>query len=373
MIPRHLRTDMPTRAAYTSDASIYRRVPAAVQEPRTVDDIRNALAFARERGWSVVARGGGSSVAGNAIGEGLIIDTSRHFNRIVSIDPDARTAVIEPGVICDQLRAAAAEYGLTYGPDPSTHSRCTVGGMVANNACGSHSVAYGTAAENLVDVTLMLADGREVTVTATGCSDPLIDAALTDLYSDNAELITAELGRFPRQVSGYGLHYLVADRAKAVAGSEGTLGVITRLTVRLVEQPAHTCLVVLAFDTVFDAARAAVHARLPGVGTIEGMGGDLLDALRSKIGRENAGEDLPGGGAAGGWLYCETGGPTPEAARELAARVIGVTSPMDALIVDDPSEARALWSIRESAAGLVTRLPDGGEAWPNWEDSAVPP
>ena len=372
-VPRHLRRDMPTRAAYTSDASIYRRVPAAVLEPHSVGEIREGVFFARERGWPVVARGGGSSVAGNAIGDGLIIDTSRHFNRIISIDPASRTAVVEPGVVCAQLRDAAAVHGLTYGPDPSTHSRCTVGGMVANNACGSHSVAYGTAAENLVHVTLMLADGREVTVTADGCSDEGIDTALRTLYADNAGIISEELGRFPRQVSGYGLHHLASDMAKSIAGSEGTLGIITRLTVRLVEQPAHTALAVLAFDTVFDAARAAVRARVPGVGTIEGMGGDLLDALRTRHGRQDAGENLPGGTAAGGWLYCETGGPTPEAARQLAAEVIAVTAPAEAVIVEKPQEMRELWSIREAAAGLVTRLPDGGEAWPNWEDSAVPP
>src|SRR5699024_5832116 len=121
-----LRTDMTTRAAYTSDASIFRRVPAAVAEPRTVEDIRDAIAVAVAKGWPIVGRGGGSSVAGNAIGEGLIIDTSRYFNRILDIDPENRTATIEPGVVCDALRAAVAPLGLTYGPDPSTHNRCTI-------------------------------------------------------------------------------------------------------------------------------------------------------------------------------------------------------------------------------------------------------
>lgn len=158
----NLRTDMASRAVYTSDASIFRRVPAAVLEPRTVEGIRDGIDVAKVRGWSVVGRGGGTSVAGNAIGEGLIIDTSRYFNRILDIDVAERTATIEPGVVADALRDAALPHGLTYGPDPSTHSRCTVGGMVANNACGSHSVAFGTAAENLEELTLLLADGREV-------------------------------------------------------------------------------------------------------------------------------------------------------------------------------------------------------------------
>lgn len=371
-----LRTDMASRAAYSSDAGIFRRVPAAIAEPENTDQIRDAIAVAVAKGWPIVGRGGGSSVAGNAIGEGLIIDTSRYFNRILSIDPEKRIAVVEPGVVCDALVDAAAKHGLTYGPDPSTHSRCTIGGMVANNACGSHSVAFGTAAENLIDISLMLTDGREITVNKDGCDDPEIDAKLRELASNNADLIEAELGRFPRQVSGYGLHYLAYDVAKAMAGSEGTIGVITRLSVKLVPAPKVKSLAVLAFDTVFDAARAAAELRLPGVTTIEGMGGDLLAALRSKQGQSQAGENLPGnrkGLVAGGWLYCETGGDTDEEARRQAEAVATAVDTIDYVVVSDPSEMRELWRIRESSAGIVTRLADGGEAWPNWEDSAVPP
>ncbi|MDK8878726.1 FAD-binding and (Fe-S)-binding domain-containing protein [Corynebacterium sp. MSK008] len=368
-----LRKDMPTRAAYSSDASLFRRVPAAVLEPETKEDIVEGLKYARERGWPVVGRGGGSSVAGNAIGDGLIIDTSRHFNRILSIDPVAKTATVQPGVICDDLRAAAAEFGLTYGPDPSTHSRCTIGGMVANNACGSHSVAYGTSASNLLEVELLLADGRLVTFTSHSCSDPDLEAALKLLYADNHDLIHGELGRFPRQVSGYGLHFLGTDMAKTIAGSEGTLGIITEMKVQLVDLPKAKALTVLSFQDVFAAAAAAPKLRQPGVATIEGMGGDLLDALRSKNGMSNAGENLPGQPNAGGWLYCETTGATREEALAVGEALTQSVDHTGAVVVSDPVEARALWRIREASAGIVTRLPDGGEAWPNWEDSAVPP
>ena len=371
-----LRTDMTTRVAYSSDAGLFRRIPAAVAEPHGVEDLRDVLAVARERGWSVTGRGGGSSVAANAIGEGVGVDTSAHFNRILELDAEARTAVVEPGVVCDALRRAAAPHGLTYGPDPSTHSRCTIGGMVANNACGSHSVAWGTAADNLISLELMLADGRTVTVGPEGCSDETIDARLRALYADNAELIDTELGRFPRQVSGYGLHHLAENPARAIAGSEGTLGVITKMKVRLVPVPKVRALAVLAFETVYDAAAAAPVLRQPGVATIEGMGGDLLAALRSKQGQAHAGENLPGerkGLAAGGWLYCETGGETVEEAVAAAEKVAGSVETIDHVVVSDPTEMRGLWRIRESSAGTVTRLPDGGEAWPNWEDSAVPP
>lgn len=370
-----LRSDLTTRAAYASDASIYRRVPEAVVEPRTEDDVREALALARERGWPVVPRGGGTSVAGNAITTGMLIDTSRHFNRIISIDPEKRTAVVEPGVVCDQLREAAASYGLTYGPDPSTHSRCTIGGMVSNNACGSHSVAWGTSAENLLSVTLMLADGSVVTLERGGASDPDTEDALIALRDQNLAMLRTELGQFPRQVSGYGLHYLLPengfDAAKALAGSEGTCGIIIRLTVKLVPRPVATALVVMGFKDVFDAAAAAPRLRSAGVQTIEGMGADLLTALRSQPGHSDAGSTLPPGG---GWLYCEVGADSQDEADGLAMTLpqrVADFSP-EAVVITDPTEARALWSIREAGAGIVTRLPDGGEAWPGWEDSAVP-
>ncbi|EMQ97714.1 FAD-binding and (Fe-S)-binding domain-containing protein [Paeniglutamicibacter gangotriensis] len=386
-----LRTDMTTRAAYVSDASIFRRVPAAVLEVRSEEDITHALAYAQSEGLAVTGRGGGTSVAGNAIGEGLVLDTSRYFNKILDIDPVARTARIQPGVVCDKLRDAAAEFGLTYGPDPSTHSRCTVGGMVANNACGSHSLAWGTAADNVESVKVMFADGTTATLGTTGTDSHELNVALKKLRDANLATLRTELGRFPRQVSGYGLHHLLPENgfntARAFAGTEGTCGIITELTVKLVEKPRATALAVLAFETVFDAAAAAATMRRPGVTTAEGMGGDLLDALRSRPGQELAGSDLPGLGGgyangvekAGGWLFCETAGETPETARAVADALVSEyldaksAGAIDAVVVTEHAAARKLWRIREASAGIVTRLPDGGEAWPSWEDSAVPP
>ncbi|MCQ9367276.1 FAD-binding oxidoreductase [Brevibacterium sp. 50QC2O2] len=388
-VAQRFRNDEMTLGAYVSDASIFRRRPRAVFEPDSMADIREAVAYAGEQNWPVTVRGGGTSVAGNAIGDGLIIDLSRNFNRVIEINPQARTARIQPGIVCDDLREAAAEFGLTYGPDPSTHNRATVGGMIANNACGSHSLAWGTAAQNVVELTVLRPDGRPVTLFKGGTTDPDLDAELHALVDANLARLRTELGRFPRQVSGYGLHYLLPengfDVAKAFAGSEGTLGIIVEAVVRLVEVPAAKALAVLAFPTVFDAAAAAPLTRAPGVATSEGMGGDLLDVLKISQG-EHAGDILPGGTAevpggdrpAGGWLYCETTGVTAaeadRRARDLVARFSGGDSGIVAsTIVTDPTEMRALWKIRESAAGLVTRLPDGGAAWPNWEDSAVPP
>lgn len=382
-----LRTDPATLGAYVSDASLFRRVPRAVFEPQTVEDIREALRLAHQEGWPVTVRGGGTSVAGNAIGEGLVIDTSRHFNQILDIDPVARTARVQPGVICDELRAGAGEHGLTYGPDPSTHSRCTIGGMIANNACGSHSLQWGTAAENVLELTVMRADGELVRLGPGGSSDPALDEALASLRDRELATLRTELGRFPRQISGYGLHYLCPengfDTAKAFAGTEGTCGIIVEALVRLVDKPAATALAVLAFPTVFDAAGAAAQIRRTGVATAEGMGGDLLDALRLSQGTTAAESLLPAASgsprAAGGWLFCETAGATSAEALDLASLLAaefaghGTYPTVDSTVVDDPDLMRQLWKVRESAAGLVTRLPDGREAWPSWEDSAVPP
>ena len=284
---------------------------------------------------------------------------------------------VEPGVVCDALRDAVAEHGRPMAP---ILRRTRVAPSVAwlPTMRGSHSVAYGTAAENLVSVTVMLGNGKR---------SPSIPESATKNIDNNCISLSMptrayrlELGRFPRQVSGYGLHYLLDkhgfDAAKAIAGTEGTIGVITKMTVKLVEVPKVKALAVLAFGTVYEAASAAAKLRLPGVATIEGMGGDLLEALRSKNGQEKAGGNLPGnrkGIPAGGWLYCEVGGDSLAEAEALAQSVSRSVDTVDSVVVSEPQEMRELWRIREASAGVVTRLPDGGEAWPNWEDSAVPP
>ncbi len=378
--PLTIRDDLTSRAAYSGDASLFRAIPAAIVEPRDAAQVRESLGLARRRGWSVTPRGAGTSVAGNALSHGLILDHSRHHRRILELDADARLARVEPGVVCDELRAAAGEYGLTYGPDPSTHSRCTIGGMVGNNACGSHSVAWGTTAANLRAVRLLLADGRELHAWRGGCSDPAIEAGLRALVAEHAESIRAELGRFPRQVSGYGLHHLLPERgfdvAKSLAGSEGTLGVFTELTVELIPSPGAVVLLALGFEDIFMAAEAAPRLRQEGVLTLEGMGRDLLAALRTRAGRERAGADLPRGDA---WLFCDIGAPTQELALALAGQIRDQAAALpgspsrDARLVTDPATYRAWWRIREDAAGIATRRADGAEAWPGWEDSAVPP
>ncbi|MFE2679867.1 FAD-binding and (Fe-S)-binding domain-containing protein [Streptomyces hygroscopicus] len=359
--------DTASRALMTMDASNYRRVPAGVVAPRDADDVAAALAVCREHGVPVVARGAGTSIAGQATGLGVVLDFTRHMRGILSLDPERRTAVVQPGVILDDLRAAAGAHGLTFGPDPSTHSRCTLGGMIGNNSCGSHSVAWGTTADNVHELDVLTYGGERVRA-AQGLHD--LPARLRDgirsLAGQHLALLRTGFPELPRRISGYALDELLpeknADVARALTGSEGTLGVVTEATVRLVPAPAARALAVLGYPDESAAAEAA-HTLLPyGPLTVEGMAADLVAGASG----------LPEGGA---WLFVEVGGAGREEAlaraREVARAAAGTTT--DHTVVADPAAQRALWRVREDASGTATRDRDGGEAWPGWEDCAVPP
>ncbi|MFE2180762.1 FAD-binding and (Fe-S)-binding domain-containing protein [Streptomyces sp. NPDC059455] len=364
--------DTASRALMTMDASNYRRVPAGVVAPRDGDDVAAVLAVCRERGVPVVARGGGTSIAGQATGLGVVLDFTRHMRGILSLDPERRTAVVQPGVICDDLRTAAGAHGLTFGPDPSTHSRCTLGGMIGNNSCGSHSVAWGTTADNVHELDVLTYGGERVRA-AQGLHD--LPARLRDgirsLAGQHLALLRTGFPELPRRISGYALDELLpeknADLARALTGSEGTLGVVTEATVRLVEAPGARALAVLGYPDESAAAEAA-HTLLPyGPLTVEGMAADLVAGTTG----------LPKGGA---WLFVEVGGATREEALSRAQEVAraAAEATTDHTVVADPAGQRALWRVREDASGTATRLripgrADGGEAWPGWEDCAVPP
>ncbi|MGW5419118.1 FAD-binding and (Fe-S)-binding domain-containing protein [Streptomyces sp. NPDC003943] len=346
------------RALTSMDASNYRRVPLGVVAPRDADDVAAALAVCRTHGVPVVARGGGTSIAGQATGTGVVLDLTRHMRGVVSLDPEARTAVVRPGLVLDRLRDAARPYGLTFGPDPSTHSRCTLGGMIGNNACGAHSVAWGTTADNVRALDAVTYGGRRLSLGKKWQGAP---AGLRELVESRLALLrTGYPEGLPRRISGYALDALLPERGADVArffcGSEGTLGVVTEATVRLVPLPAEPALVVLGYADESAAADAAAGLLRFGPLTVEGMATDLV--------RDGAAAGLPRGGA---WLFVEMDGAGP------AAGLVRAADALDALVVRDPAGQRALWRIREDAAGTATRMPDGGEAWPGWEDCAVPP
>ncbi|WP_280891177.1 FAD-binding and (Fe-S)-binding domain-containing protein [Streptomyces sp. LBL] len=353
--------DVTSRALVTMDASNYRRVPLGVVAPRDTDDVAAVLAVCRAHRVPVVPRGGGTSIAGQATGTGVVLDFTRHMNRLLALDPEAGTAVVQPGLVLDRLQEAAAPHGLRFGPDPSTHSRCTLGGMIGNNSCGSHSVAWGTTADSVRELSVVTARGERLRLGQGWQGAPeglrtLVEGELARLRTGFPEL--------PRRISGYALDALLpekgADVARSFCGAEGTLGVLTEAVVRLVRAPRARALAVLAYADESAAAEAAAGLLVHGPLTVEGMAADLVPSAAR----------LPRGGA---WLFVETGADSEPEARARAESIVRAADVVDALVVTDPARQRALWRIREDASGTATRMPDGSEAWPGWEDCAVPP
>ncbi|WP_416976436.1 FAD-binding and (Fe-S)-binding domain-containing protein [Streptomyces sp. T028] len=356
--------DATSRALVTMDASNYRRVPLGVVAPRDADDVTAVLDVCRAHGVPVVARGGGTSIAGQATGSGVVLDFTRHMNRVLDLDPQARTAVVQPGLVLDRLQEAAAPHGLRFGPDPATHSRCTLGGMVGNNSCGSHSVAWGTTADSVRELEVVTARGRRLRLGQGWAGAP---DGLRELVEGELARLRTGFPELPRRISGYALDALLpekgADVARSFCGSEGTLGVLTEAVVRLVEAPRARALAVLGYGDESAAAEAAAGLLPYGPLTVEGMAADLVPSPAG----------LPRGGA---WLFVETGGESEGEARaraEAIVRAAAADGTVDSLVVTDPAAQRALWRVREDASGTATRMPDGSEAWPGWEDCAVPP
>jgi FAD/FMN-containing dehydrogenase/Fe-S oxidoreductase len=367
-----VRFDAASRAMWSADASNYRRVPIGVVAPRDVADVEAAVAVCRAHDVPVLPVGARTSIAGQAVNTAVVLDFTA-LGRILDVDPDARTARVEPGAVCDAVRDAGAPHGLTFGPDPSTHNRCTIGGMIGNNACGSHSVAWGKTVDNVVGLDVLTYRGERLSLTAGG-TGPIPDA-LRALGERVADDVRAGFPDLTRRVSGYNLDQLLpgrVDLAKAVVGTEGTCAVVTGATVRLVESPPARALAVLGFPDAYTAADHVMVVRALNPLTIEGMDAGLIAALRASNPVETASRALPEGG---GWLYVETGGTTRDEAHAAAEGVAAAMKPYatSSLVVSEPARMKALWRIREDGAGILTRSPDGGEAWPGWEDAAVPP
>ena len=370
-----------TRARYSSDAGLTRIPPLAVAFPRTPEQAIAAFDLARAHGVPLTARGGGTSCASNAIGPGLVLDFSRHMNRVISIDPEARTATVEPGCVGSTLQAAAAKHGLRFGPDPSSQNRATIAGMVANNACGPHATAWGRTSDNIVSLDCVDGQGRRFTATTSH------DAALSDvpglasLIDSNLAPIRTELGRFKRQVSGYSLEHLTPEGGRNLAamltGTEGTLVLILSITVRLVPLPDAPVLAALGYRSMIEAAddvpALLTHSPL----AVEGMDRRLVDVVRAHKG-PGAVPALPDGE---GWLLVEVGAPGEDvtASLERARALCADSAAIDTVVYPPGAQASALWRIRADGAGLGGRTPPDGEgggdqqAWPGFEDAAVPP
>jgi FAD/FMN-containing dehydrogenase/Fe-S oxidoreductase len=364
------------RAEYSTDASNYRVVPAVVVFPRHADEVEAALAVATRLGVPFTSRGGGTSTAGNSIGAGIVADFSRHLNRVVEVDPDARIARAEPGAILDEITLAATPHGLRFGPDPSTHARATIGGSIGNNACGSRALKYGRTADNVVELDLLAGNGRRFIARRFGSHEAPLAGEILDglrwITQTHLATIRTEFGRFTRQVSGYSLEHLLPERggdvAKFLVGTEGTLGVILGATMRLVESPQAVALAVLGYPDMPTAADAVPGLLRHQPVALEGMDARLVEVVRKRRGPA-AVPELPRGH---GWLFVETAGETDKEARAAAEKVVADAACLDSMIVTGPVAA-ALWRIREDGAGLGGRTPEGAPAWPGWEDAAVPP
>ncbi|MBD0322970.1 MAG: FAD-binding oxidoreductase, partial [Aldersonia sp.] len=355
------------RAEYSSDASNYRVPPLAVVFPRTDDDVAATLDFARTHGVPITGRGGGTSVAGNAIGPGLILDFSRHFDAVLELDPDSRRAVVRPGIVLADLQRAAAKHGLRFGPDPSTQSRCTVGGMIGNNACGPRAAAWGRTSDNVAALRILDGTGTERVLGDNLDVLPGLDA----FVRANLAPIRNGLGHFDRQASGYSLEHLLPERganvAKAFVGTEGTCGLILEATIDLVPIPAASTLVVLGYPDLATAAEHTGELLTFSPTAVEGLDARLVDVVRSH--RGGAVPDLPRGDC---WLFVEASAGSTDESMALAAEIGKHSDALDVRVVADRAEAAALWRIRADGAGLAGRTPGGEPAWPGWEDAAVP-
>jgi FAD/FMN-containing dehydrogenase/Fe-S oxidoreductase len=360
------------RALYSSDASLYRIVPAAVVRPRDVEELLATVAVAAEAGTPLTMRGAGTSIAGNAVGAGIVVDVAKYLNRVHAIDVEARTARVDPGVVHAALQRQLAGTGLRYGPDPSTHTRCTIGGMIGNNACGNRALGYGRAADNVAGLEVVTAAGEQLTLgRGLDVASPTLDRLRT-VVDANLATIRTEFGRFSRQVSGYSLEHLLPERGfdagSFLAGSEGTLAVITAATVDLVDDAPRRHLVVLGYPTMAEAADAVPGLLGFGAVAVEGLGKRIVEVYAAQHGWA-AVPEYPDGA---GFLYVELAGENDAELAATADRVVAAAAALGHRHVTSAAEMLQLWTIREEGAGLASRIWDR-PALSGWEDAAVPP
>ena len=383
-----IRFDGGTRALYATDGSNYRQVPIGVVFPSSVEDAMEAVAACREFGAPVLSRGCGTSLAGQCCNVAVIIDWSKYINKILEIDPDRKLARIQPGVILDELRDAAENHHLTFGPDPSTHAQCTIGGMIGNNACGVHSVMAGRTADNVETLEILTYDGERMTVGRTSDDElhNIIEAGgrrgdtyarlkmLRDRYAD---AIRERFVKIPRRVSGYNLDELLPEKgfhvARALVGTESTCITVLEATVRLVHSPPARVLAVLGYSDVYTAADHVPEILSFGPVGFEGVDDGLLTVMRKRgLHLENIAL-LPEGS---GVLLVEFGGETIDEARERAQTMMSALDRAGApamKLFEDPREARRVWIVRESGLGATAAVPGESHTWEGWEDSAVAP
>jgi FAD/FMN-containing dehydrogenase/Fe-S oxidoreductase len=383
-----VRFDAGTRAMYANDFSIYRAVPIGVVIPKGPDDVIAAVAICREYNAPVLPRGTGTAPSGQTTNVAVVFDYSKYYNEILDLDPQNQRAIVQPGVICDQLRNAAEEFDLTYGPDPATHEYCTFGGMLGNNSCGTHSLMAGKTSDNVIELDVVLYDGTRLTVGATseeeleriiaaGGRKGQIYSDLRDLRDRVGDRVRQEFPDIPRRVSGYNLDQLLPENgfhiARALVGSEGTCANILHATVRLVPSPQHRRTLLLGYPDVFQAADhvPVILQRCKPIG-LEGFDDQLIKNMIAKSRLAAERRLLPDGRA---WLYIEFGQDDPDTAMAEAREALEALHDgpqIDAKVIVDKLDQVSVWKVRESAVG-DSRAPGYMDAEGNWEDAAVHP
>jgi FAD/FMN-containing dehydrogenase/Fe-S oxidoreductase len=384
-----VRFDAGSRGLYATDASNYRQLPIGVVLPRSAEDVENTVAACRRHGVPLLSRGGGTSLAGQCCNVAVVMDFSKYMNRILEIDPETRTARVEPGVVLDDLRNAAEEHGLTFGPDPATHDHCTLGGMIGNNSCGVHALMAGKTVDNIEELEVLTYDGLRLRVGETsdeqlagilesGGRRAEIYGALQRLRDRHAHEIRARYPDIPRRVSGYNLDQLLRENgfhiARALVGSESTCVTVLEARCRLVQSPPGRVLVVLGFRDVAQAAdRVPDILEHEPIG-LEGIDERLIGYMKKQGMKRDDLDLLPDGG---GWLLVELGGgdrrEAESRAHELTSRFEKGDGAPSIRLYDDPEKEKRIWQIRESGLGATAHVPGEHPAHPGWEDAAVPP
>ncbi|MFL5918277.1 MAG: FAD-binding and (Fe-S)-binding domain-containing protein [Gaiellaceae bacterium] len=374
------------RAIYSTGGSNYRMLPIGVVIPRTVDDVVETVRVCREHRAPILPRGGGTSLAGQCCNVAVVLDFSKYMNQALEVDPQQRLARVQPGLILDHLRQPAEDqYQLTFGPDPSTHDHCTLGGMIGNNSCGVRSVMAAwngpgpRMSDNVHELEVLLYDGRRLRVGKGTSGDAQIDAQLAELRDRYAPLIRERYPDIPRRVSGYNLDDLLPEKgfdvAAALTGTEGTCVTILEATVHLIPSPRHKSLLVLGWHSEYDAADHVMQVLEHKPTGLEGLDHVLVEDMKAVGMHPEDVELMPDGQ---GWLVVEFGGDDKEEADAKAHDLIrelkrGANPPAGIKLFDDPEHEQHVWAVREAGLGATAFIPGKPDTYEGWEDSAVPP
>lgn len=383
-----VRFDAASRALYATDASNYRQIPIGVVIPLDEADVIAAVEVCRELHAPILSRGGGTSLAGQGCNVAVVLDFSMFMNCISAVDPVAGTVCVQPGAVLDRVREAAEQFNLTFAPDPATHSRCTLGGMIGNNSCGVHALMGGKTVDNILSLDLLLYDGTRLSVGPTTDAEVAAHIAgggrVGELYAGLKALRETYAGdvrsgfpQIPRRVSGYNLDELLPENgfhvARALVGTEGTCAIVLGATLRLVRSPPFRTLVGVGFPDIYLAADAVPELLKHRLIGLEGIDGGLLDAYRRK---GKSLDDLALVPPGDGFLLAEFGGSTQRDADAQAERFaveLAALEPTPRTRIYTSAEAPRVWHLRESGLGATAFVPGRGTGWEGWEDAAVDP